>query len=314
MATIDISYMGLGPQAGYRVVVDGVGLRILSFDWFDRRPTSAQLDNFSKNYIDLLERFDAIPRIGESGLHEGLGSRDREIVLASLDIAENCQIPAKTIHSAEKEIPPMFVKYVKPETYKKYIKAGLLKVGSLVDYRFIPDVHAQDPLEGYCNLYFKNRKNYVLMSTFGGEDRYIFCGSNTLGSEHLMQEFGSVQLILNDVKGFGEAMATHLGAVDWEIYPVRYGKQKVWRLPSMHHSLLDQKGINQWIRSPEAMYTLHKFLSLEGPPGTIFYKPVKYSPERELRFVFRMCNDIGPPFWRSVNAPQLLDYFQVKMP
>jgi hypothetical protein len=310
MSMIDISYLGLGPQAGYRVVVDGVGLRILSYSAFHGRPTDIMLDGFSKNFNPFLESLNSIPHRGESGLYEKVPFRERESIISHSELHYNIDIhvPSGTLG---KKTVPVFVKYISEETFERFTRHGSFKIGSVTDYRFIPDSHARDPLEGYCSLYFKNRGNHILISVFGGENLHVFCGTNAIGSEYMKQKFGPIQLILNDVTGFGNAVAEDLGAIDWEIKAVNYRVEKVKRAPSFHAVRIDPKNMERWIRCTKTMHCLYRYLSETGPPGTVFLKPVRYAPERELRFVIRMREDIPAPYWRVINRPDLLNYFRV---
>jgi hypothetical protein len=310
MSTIDISYLGLGPQAGNRVIVDGVGLRILFYRAFHRQPTSKLLDGFSNNFNSFLESLNSIPHQGESCLYEKVPLRERESVvsLSELHCNNDIHLPSGAI---AKKSAPLFVKYISEETFERFTRRGSFKIGSLVDYRFIPDPRARDPLEGYCNLYFRNRSNHILFSVFGGENLHVFCGTNVIGSEYMKQKFGPIQLVLNDVTGFGNAVAEELGAIDWEIKAVNYRVEKVKRAAPFHTVKLDPENMERWIRCKKTMYSLYRYLIEAGPPGTVFLKPARYAPERELRFVFRMRQDIPTPYWRGIKRPELLNYFRV---
>lgn len=233
MSTIDISYLGLGPHAGYRVIVDGVGLRILSYSAFHRRPTDIMLDRFSKNFTSFLESLNSIPQRGESGLYEKVPMRERKSIvpLSELHCTNEIHLPSGPLG---KKSVPLFVKYITEDTFQRFTQHGSLKIGSLVDYRTIPNPRAQDPLEGYCNLYFRNRSDHILASVFGGENLHVFCGTNVIDSEYMKQKFGPIQLILSDITGFGNAVAEDLGAIDWEIKAVTYRVEKVKRAPSFH--------------------------------------------------------------------------------
>jgi hypothetical protein len=310
MSTIDISYLGLGPHAGYRVIVDGVGLRILSYSAFHRRPTDTMLDGFSNNFNSFLESLNSIPHRGESGLYEKVPLRERESVVSLSELHRRNDIHLPSGVPGKKSVP-LFVKYITEETFERFTRHGSFKIGSVVDYRFIPNPHARDPLEGYCNLYFRNRNNHILVSVFGGENLHVFCGTNIIGSDYMKQKFGPIQLVLDDVTGFGNAVAEDLGAIDWEIKAVNYRVEKVKRSPSFHTVKLDPENMERWIRCTKTMYCLYRYLSETGPPGTVFLKPVRYAPERELRFVFRMREDIATPYWRGINRPDLLNYFRV---
>ena len=310
MSTIDISYLGLGPHAGYWVIVDGVGLRILSYTAFHRRPTDKLLDGFSNNFNSFLESLNSIPHRGESGLYEKVPSRERESVVSLSELHCNHDIHLPSGALGKKSVP-LFVKYITEETFERFTRHGSFKIGSVVDYRFTPDPHARDPLAGYCNLYFRNRRNHILVSVFGGENLHLFCGTNVVGSEYMKQKFGPIQLVLNDVTGFGNAVAEDLGAIDWEIKAVNYRVEKVKRAPSFHTVKLDPENMERSIRCTKTMYYLYRYLSEAGPPGTVFLKPVRYAPERELRFIFRMREDIQTPYWQGINRPDLLNYFRV---
>jgi hypothetical protein len=314
MPKIDISYLGLGPQAGYRILVDDVGLRILSWTVFHRQPSDLQLQNLTRRFVDFLERLNSIPRKGQSGLYEDVPVRERKSVISSLNIEYDNWNTPRVWRPTGNGLPPLFVKYVGTDTFERFTQKGSFRVGSLVDYRVISDLKAQDPLEGYCSLYFRNRNNHTVLSAFGGENLYLFCGTNALDSDYMQEKFGQVQLILKDIKGFGDAMAKHLNAVDWELRPVVYRKEKVWRAPALNQIKLDPASMESWIRCPRTMMVLYQYLMEVGPPGTVFLKPVRYSPERELRFVFRMRKDIRKPFWQSINAPELLEFFHVVRP
>ena len=109
-------------------------------------------------------------------------------------------------------------------------------------------------------------------------------------------------------------MTRCLNAVGWELRPVAYRKEKVWRAPALNQIKLDPASMESWTRCPSTMMVLYQYLMEVGPPGTVFLKPVRYSPERELRFVFRMRKDISKPFWQSINAPELLEFFHVVKP
>jgi hypothetical protein len=314
MPKIDISYLGLGPQAGYRILVDDVGLRILSWKVFHRQPSDHQLQNYTRIFVDFLERLNSIPRKGQSGLYEDVPLRERKSVISSLNIEYgNCNTP-RVWRPRRIGLPPLFVKYVGTDDFERFIQKGSFRVGSLVDYRVIPDPKAQDPLEGYCSLYFRNRDNHTVLSAFGGENLYLFCGTNALDSDYMQEKFGKVQLVLKDIKGFGDAMTRCLNAVGWELRPVAYRKEKVWRAPALNQIKLDPASMESWTRCPSTMMVLYQYLMEVGPPGTVFLKPVRYSPERELRFVFRMRKDISKPFWQSINAPELLEFFHVVKP
>ncbi len=49
-----------------------------------------------------------------------------------------------------------------------------------------------------------------------------------------------------------------------------------------------------------------------GPQGTVFPKPVRDAPEMDLRFDYRVRQDIPTPYWRGIKLPPgLLGYFRV---
>ncbi len=314
MPSIEISYLGLGPKAGYRIVVNGVGLRILAIDQHRKRPTSSYYAEYSRRIWRLLETLESIPSKGESGLYEDVPVRNREVLIAPTEL----ELPdrASTLDTSfdMRREPPIFVKYQRKKDFVKYARQGCFKIGSLVHYRSIPDPRAQDPFEGFCNLHFRNRKNHVLLSTFGGENLYVFSGASIVNSEHMKQEFGSMQLILQDIDGFGNAVAKHLGAIAWSLGPVNYKRMKVVGIPPAHHFNLAPESIATWTRCPQTMYHLFEYLTVAGTSGLVFQKPARHSPEKEWRFVFVMPRDIEKPFWRSVDDPDLLGYFKVLSP
>lgn len=314
MPTIEISYLGIGPRSGYRIVVDGVGLRILAYDQHRKGPTSAYLTEYSRRIWKLLESLGSIPSKGESGLYENVPERNREVVIPLTEIDLLGRASAFSTGVGARRKPPVFVKYQREGDFNKYTRLGCFKIGSLVHYRSIPDPQAQDPFEGFCNLRFRNRKNHVMLSTFGGENLYVFSGASVINSEYMKHEFGSVQLILQDIDGFGNAVASHIGAVTWGLGRVNYKREKVLQLPPLHLFDLAPESIATWTRCPDTMLHLFHHLTELGTLGTVFQKPTRHSPEKEWRFVFVMPKDIERPFWRSVHNPDLLDYFKIYPP
>jgi hypothetical protein len=153
-----------------------------------------------------------------------------------------------------------------------------------------------------------------MLSTFGGENLYVFSGASVVNSEYMKHEFGSTQLILQDIDGFGNAVASHIGAVAWALGRVNYKREKILELPPLHLFDLAPESIVSWTRCPNTMLHLFQYLTELGTLGTVFQKPGKHSPEKEWRFVFVMPKDIERPFWRSVDNPDLLGCFKVVLP
>lgn len=194
-------------------------------------------------------------------------------------------------------------KFIHQDAYDQYITNGSFLVSSLERFR---DWEGQgnpagDRLEGYtyCGFRFGANKE-LLISTVSGFNCHVLSLTRDLQNYGQMRgPFGSVALRI-ELQPFAEGLADALGAKSFEIQLVKYADLKTYR------DELTETEIAGF--PPDLTAELAVAIRDRGWHPSLFIKPERFRPEREIRVAFQMDADVAPS--TSLHLPQLLRYVQ----
>ena len=279
-----------------------------------------------KNGITLIENgisariFNFLPRVPmTANQHEVLATLNLKLQQEVGAIKTNSPRPITTAHTkktegefftkytTKKTEGEFFTKYTTKETYDNHFSKGRFRIGSIIGFKQTPALHAQDTLEGYCNVVFKNGMHQSSLAVTAGDNLHLFCGSSNPESEYLKMKFGSIRMILRDFDRFGDTVANRLGAKKWHCDAVSYSNNKLYTSDITIEQIFN---LNTLFESPKTLIQLYEFITTQCTTGTVYSKPAEYQPEEEFRFVFEMPNDLKEPDQVIVD-PKLLSYFEV---
>jgi len=213
--------------------------------------------------------------------------------------------PLSFVSSESPDYNEPFYKFIHKETYDNYISKGKHQLGSLKYYREIEKAESRDEKEGFSNLIIKSGNRQILTSVISGFDKYILCGTYNLQQMKMMsKKFGGYIMKINNLNAFSEKVKNTIGALNWQVRKVTYSDYKAYMAEKQ---INDLKGV-----SPDLSVELFQLLYQFSESPSVFCKPMRYSPEREVRLVYSMETDVKDTL--NFENTDLLDHIEILKP
>jgi hypothetical protein len=172
-----------------------------------------------------------------------------------------------------------FYKYIQKDTYNNFISKRKHQLGSLQYYREIEKDESRDEKEGFSNLIINSGNRQILTSVISGFNRYILCGTSNLEQQkHMSKNFGGYVMKIKDIKSFAEKVKNEIGAKDWQVRKVWYTDYKAYMTDRL---IEDLSGVG-----PDLSDELFELLYQISETPSVFCKPMRFSPEQEVRLAF----------------------------
>lgn len=189
-------------------------------------------------------------------------------------------------------------KFVTEDTYKQHVAKGSFLLSSLSRYREMEmqGSAAGDRFEGACFSSHTVGGRQITFTTLSGFDSLFFSAASDLeNAAYMASTFGPIILRI-DLHSFAGAMARAIGSPYPGIRLVRYADLKLFR------STLLPEQIEGFPR--QLTPTLARALRGSVFRPSVFGKPKRFAPEREVRLSFPMGRDVQELM--SISAPALL--------
>ena len=178
-----------------------------------------------------------------------------------------------------------FYKFIHKDTYENFIRKGKFQLGSLKYYREIERQESRDEKEGFSNLIIKTSNRHILTSVISGFDKYILCGTYDIGNlNYMSSKYGGYIMKINNIKSFAEKIKSAIGALSWSVNEINYTDYKAYAVES---TISDLSGV-----SPDISDEFFKILYEISENPSVFAKPLRFKPEKELRLTFNMAKDV----------------------
>lgn len=183
-----------------------------------------------------------------------------------------------------------FYKYVKEDTYNKWISKGKWQLGTVQLYRTIENTKQRDEFEGFSFINLNINNSIVSQVCNAGYNFLIFCGTKSKASEKHRKQFGERELYFPDIKSFAEKIQKQINAKRFFIQKIQYNSLKSYinRNPIVNSKI--QVGNN--ILVPEYFEILYNNLIYTS----LFVKPESFQEEEEVRIIFEMAKDHFKPY------------------
>lgn len=179
-------------------------------------------------------------------------------------------------------------------TKKKYVDSffedGTLKLGNFSYYNQYDHDEIGDQAEGSFILVGQSHSRTVIAEIGSGFNHYIFCCYTGNPDSECMEKFGyDSGIIINNVKGFANAISKQIKAKSYLFAKCVYNRDKV---------LIgkNEKDFNE----------ISARLKNLTNNGKYFIKPDKYSNQSEFRFTWKMDSDINTP--KIIRCPEAIQF------
>jgi len=202
---------------------------------------------------------------------------------------------------------PTVYQYVSSDILDNYIKKGKFQLGHIIRYHEIENEKARDSLEGFSFLQINYKSQQVYRPLFAGYNFAIFCTTtinNTSGDKHRLmhKNFGDKLIEINNINSFAREISKAIGAKKAVIQKVKYSSAKLFTCRNNNLDL-------DFLSRSELNNELFDFFYQTSVIPCLFIKPMDFSPEEEIRFVFEMDKDLKKPI--RLHNKGLLDFIKV---
>lgn len=202
---------------------------------------------------------------------------------------------------------PTVYQYVSSEILNNFIKKGKFQLGHITRYHDIENKKARDSFEGFSFLQIAYNSQQVYRPLFAGYNFAIFCTTtinqaSTDKHKLMCENFGHKLIKINNIKSFAREVCKAIGAKRFLIQRVKYSSAKLF---TCRNDNLDLDALSKSDLNDE----LFDFFYQTSIMPCLFIKPMDFSPEEEIRFVFEMDKDLKKPI--SLHNLGLLDFIKV---
>jgi hypothetical protein len=196
----------------------------------------------------------------------------------------------------------IFFKYVSDKVLKESILKGVLQLGSIDFYRETENQNIKDRMEGYSHLVINSTHRQFLTTLISGFNFYILCGTiNPTMDIEMTNKYGQRLIKILNLNSFAKAIQKSIGATRYYYNIIQYSDTNIFKITN---NLIDLETVSSDLNEDIFdFYYKYSFLP------SLFIKPAKFSPDKEVRLVFEMPKDTKKLIRLSNKG--LLNYIEI---
>ncbi|OEK01864.1 hypothetical protein BFP97_10205 [Roseivirga sp. 4D4] len=184
------------------------------------------------------------------------------------------------------------IKMSKKEHIDSFFKDGTLRLGTFKDYQKSENEEIGDKSEGCLLVIGRNSKRTGIAHISSGFNNFVFCCFDGEADQTLVGKFDyDDYFFIDNPNGFAQAIADRLPC------------------PNIYRSRCVYRNDKVLVGTPPPNFNFYKMsheLRNLVNWGQYFIKPVRFSHQKEYRFIWELDEDIDEPF--LMKCPEAVEY------